>query len=127
MNMTQAQYNKCRAIIHSAAGAAGAGNLVPVPGTGAAADLLAMTAMTASLAGVFGSNVNEQVARGMAIAALKQSLLKQPIKVLGKELAKLVPGLGQMVAPAISITLIEAAGWAIANDLAMQHQRRLSA
>lgn len=122
MNMTTQQRKQCQAIIHSAACAAGAGNLAPVPGTGAAVDALAMTAMVASLATVFGGNINQQVARGMAISALKNGLLKQPIKVLSKELAKLIPGLGQVVAPAISAALIEAAGWVIANDLAQQQR-----
>lgn len=44
-------------------------------------------------------------------------MLKQPIKTLTKELSKIVPFLGQMVAPAISVTMIEAAGWSIAKEL----------
>ncbi len=47
-------------------------------------------------------------------------MLKQPIKVLTKELSKLVPFLGQVVGPAISVGMIEAAGWALANDMAVK-------
>lgn len=118
MSMTDEQNRKCHAIIHSAAVAAGAGNLLPVPGTGVAADMVAMTAMTISLAAMFGGNLSEEAARGLALAAIKNTMLKQPIKMLGKELAKLLPILGQIVAPAISVTLLEAAGWSIAEDLA---------
>jgi len=53
----------------------------------------------------------------MAIAAIKDIILKQPIKVLTKELSKLVPLLGQVLAPAISLGILEAAGWALARDM----------
>lgn len=125
MTMTEEQNTRCHAIIHTAAVAAGAGNLIPVPGTGVAADMLAMTAMTVSLASVFGGNLSEEAARGLAIAAIKHSMLKQPIKTLAKELSKLIPGLGQIVAPTISVTLIEAAGWSIAEELAQKQKRYL--
>ncbi|WP_349618221.1 hypothetical protein, partial [Azotobacter salinestris] len=118
MSMTEEQNTKCHAIIHSAAVAAGAGNLIPVPGTGVAADMVAMTAMTISLASVLDGNLSEEAARGLAIAAIKNTMLKQPIKTLAKELSKLIPLLGQLVAPAISVILIEAAGWSIAEELA---------
>jgi uncharacterized protein (DUF697 family) len=115
--MTEEQKNTCHAIIHSHAVACGGGNLVPVPGVGIAADIVTMTTMTMALAGVFGSNIPKQVANGIAIAALKRTLLKQPIKTLTKELSKFIPFLGQIVGPAISITMIESAGWAIAHEL----------
>lgn len=44
-------------------------------------------------------------------------MLKKPIKTMAKELSKLIPGLGQIVAPSISVAMIEAAGWAIAKQL----------
>lgn len=115
--MDESTKTKCHAIIHSAAIGCGAGNCIPIPGTGLAADLVAMTAMTMSLASLLGGSITEEVAKGLAIAALKKQVLKQPIKTLGKELSKLVPGLGQVVGPAVSITMIEAAGWSIANEL----------
>lgn len=117
MSMTPEQLNKSHAIIHSAAAAAGAGNLLPIPGTGVAADMVAMTAMSIGLAAVFGGNLSEEAARGLAFAAIKNTMLKQPVKTLTKELSKLVPFLGQLVAPTLSVTLIEAAGWSIAEEL----------
>ena len=117
-NMTDEQESKCHKIIHTAAAAAGAGNVVPIPGTGVAADIVAMSMMAMSLAAVFGGDLTSEVAKGMAITALKRTMLKQPIRVLTKELSKFVPFLGQFVAPAVSIGIIEAAGWALANDLA---------
>ncbi|MDM9652060.1 hypothetical protein QU755_11305 [Pseudomonas wenzhouensis] len=126
MSMSPQQQSKCQAIIHSAAATAGAGNLIPVPGAGVAVDMVVMTAMSAGLASVFGGNINEQVARGMAVAALKNTMLKQPVKTLTKELSKLVPYLGLVVAPTLSAALVEAAGWTIAQDLA-QRQPQLNA
>jgi uncharacterized protein (DUF697 family) len=118
--MTPEQESKCHKIIHTSAAGAGAGNLIPVPGTGIAADVIAMTMMSMSLASVFGGSLTEEVAKGMAVTALKNTMLKQPIKVLTKELSKLVPFLGQVIGPAISVGMIEAAGWALANDMAVK-------
>ena len=115
--MTDDQAGKCHAIIHTAAIAAGAGNIVPIPGLGIAADVVAMTAMATTLASVFGGSIAEEVAKGMAVTALKDTILKQPIKAITKELSKLVPFLGQLVAPTISVGMIEGAGWALANDM----------
>jgi len=50
-------------------------------------------------------------------------MLKQPIRVIAKELSKLIPGLGQIVAPTISVIMVEAAGWAIAKDLERQFSK----
>ncbi|WP_427193624.1 hypothetical protein KP615_09370 [Treponema denticola] len=115
--MTEDQKAKCHAIIHTHAVAAAAGNAVPVPGLGLAVDTVTMTTMTMALSGVFGGSIPENVAKGIAITALKRTMLKQPIKTATKELSKLIPGLGQIVAPGISVAMLEAAGWAIAKDL----------
>ena len=115
--MTSEQEGKCHAIIHTAAAAAGGGNLIPLPGIGIAADIVAMTAMAASLATVFGGRIPDEVAKGLAVTALKDTVLKQPLKVITKELSKIIPILGQIVAPAVSIAIIEAAGWTLANEM----------
>ena len=115
--MTSEQENKCHAIIHSAAIAAGAGNVIPVPGSGFAVDTITLTLMTAGLAGIFGGSITEEGAKGLAISTFKKVALQQPIRYIAKELSKLIPGLGQIVAPAASIAIIEAAGWAIASEL----------
>ena len=109
---------KCRFIIHSHAVAAAAGNAVPVPGMGFAADTVTMTTMAMSLAATFGEDIPKSVAKGLAVTAMKRQVLKQPLKMLAKELSKLVPGLGQVVAPTMSVAMLEAAGWAMANEMA---------
>ncbi len=115
--MTNNQRNKCHAIIHSAAVADAAGNAVPVPGLGIAVDTVALTTMAMSLAGVFGGNIKEEAAKGLAIAALKRTALQQPIKTVVKEASKFVPWFGSVVAAGLSASFIEAAGWALVNDL----------
>ena len=115
--MTEDQETKCHAIIHAHAIAAGAGNAVPVPGLGIAADMVTMTSMCISLCAVFGGNITEEAAKTLAIAAMKNTMLKQPIKTATKELSKFIPFLGSIVAPSISVVMIEAAGWTLAKEL----------
>ena len=115
--MTDSQEKKCHAIIHSHAVACGAGNMVPVPGLGISADIVAMGSMCMCLAAVFGGSITEEVAKGMAIAALKRTLLRHPVKVAAKELVKFIPIVAQIVAPTLSVIMIEAAGWCMAKEL----------
>lgn len=115
--VTEDQKAKCHGIIHAHAVAAAAGNAFPVPGLGVAVDVVTMTTMTMSLCAVLGGNISQEAAKTLAIAALKNTMLKQPIRTLTRELSKLVPGLGQAVAPSIAVVMIEAAGWVLATEL----------
>jgi uncharacterized protein (DUF697 family) len=120
--MTDSQKKKCHAIIHSHALICGAGNLSPVPGTGLFFDFTTMTTMVMALATVFkgavgARDIPKKVAEGMAIVALKQTILQQPLKTGVKEVAKVIPIWGQGLSAAISIAMIESAGWIIAYDL----------
>jgi uncharacterized protein (DUF697 family) len=115
--MTEDQLTKCHAIIHTHAAAAGAGNALPAPGAGTAADLVAMTSMAVSLCAVFGGKVQEEAAKGIAYATFKNTVLRQPLKTISKELSKLLPFLGQVIGPAMSFAMLEAAGWSIAREL----------
>ncbi|MFN4065052.1 hypothetical protein [Parazoarcus communis] len=115
--MTEDQLKKCRNIIHSHAAAAAAGNAVPVPGLGFATDMVTMSSMAMSLCGVFGGSITQEAAKAMAIASMKNSMLQQPVKTVAKELSKFVPGLGLLVAPGLSVVMLEAAGWILAREL----------
>jgi uncharacterized protein (DUF697 family) len=115
--MREEQETKCHAIIHSHAIAAAAGNAVPVPGLGIAADMVTMTSMAMSLCAVFGGSIPEEAAKALAIAAVKNTMLKQPIKTLTKELVKIIPFLGSVVAPSISVIMLESAGWTLTKEL----------
>ena len=115
--MTQDQERRCRYIIHSHAILSSAGNALPLPGVGVAVDTITMTTMAMSLASVFGGDLKKSVARNMSINAIRRTVLKQPVKYLTKELSKLCPGLGQVVAPTVSGVMLETAGWSLAKDL----------
>ena len=121
--MTEEQKSKCHAIIHSHAVAAGAGNAVPVPGLGVAADIATMTTMAMALSSVFGSSIPENVAKNLAIVALKREVLKQPLKSIAKELGKLIPIAGSAFAVAVSAGMLEAAGWNMAEELDRESRR----
>lgn len=115
--MTEQQRKKCRAIIHAHAMAAAIGNLIPIPGLGIASDLFFMRLMTTKLCEIFENDSTEMHTKIQSIITFKSIMLKQPIKITTKELSKLIPGLGQIVAPSISLIMIEGTGWAFAKDL----------
>lgn len=118
MSMTSSEREKCQLIIHSHSVAAAAGNAVPVLGLGVAVDTITMTTMAMALAAVFGGSITKSVARNMAINAIKKTMLKNPIKIVTKELSKIIPFGGQVVASSISVTMLESAGWTLAEELA---------
>ena len=126
MPMTESEKSKCQKIIHGHAAAAAAGNLVPIPVLGLAADTVTMTTMAMALAAVFGGSITESVAKNMAINAVVATMKKQPVKVIAKEISKVVPIVGQLVAPSISVAMLESAGWLLANDLAEEKSKRLA-
>jgi uncharacterized protein (DUF697 family) len=114
--MTNEENSKCHIIIHAAAAAAGAGNIVPVPGLGVAADMVTMTTMAISLAAVFGKELTHAAARGAAYTALKTVIFAQPVRYASKELAKFIPWFGSVFSATISVSLVEASGWQLAQE-----------
>ena len=125
--MTNEEKNKCHMIIHAASAAAGAGNLVPMPGLGIAADMVSMTTMAISLASVFGKELTQAAARGMAYASLKKVVFAQPVRYATKELAKFIPWIGSAIAAGLSVTLTEAAGWQLAQEFDLERYGRAAA
>ena len=124
MPMTDDDKSKCQKIIHGHAVAAAAGNLIPVPGVGLATDTVTMTTMAMALAAVFGGSITESVAKNMAINAIVATVKQQPVKVIAKEISKFVPIVGQLVAPSVSVAMLESAGWLLANQLAAERDTK---
>ena len=116
--MNSQQKSECHVIIHTAAAASASSALIPVPFTGFAVDAAVMVAMVMNLARVFhlDSTVNEDLAKGLAIAALKKQLLKHPVKYLTREFSKTLPMAGTAISGGLSLMLTEAAGWKIAEQ-----------
>ena len=116
--MNSQQKSECHVIIHTAAAASASSTLIPVPLTGFAVDAVVMVAMVMNLARVFhlDSTVDEDLAKGLAIAALKKQLLKHPVKYLTREFSKTLPMAGTAISGGLSLALTEAAGWKIAEQ-----------
>ena len=127
MPMTDDEKSKCQKIIHGHAAAAAAGNLVPIPAVGLATDTVTMTTMAMALAAVFGGSISESVAKNLAINAIIATIKKQPIRIIAKEISKVVPIVGQLVAPSISVAMLESAGWLLADELIAERDKKLSA
>ena len=125
MPITDSERSKCKKIIHGHAAAAAAGNLVPVPMVGLATDTVTMTTMAMALAAVFGGSITEAVAKNMAINAIVATIKKQPVKVIAKEISKVVPIVGQLVAPSISVAMLEAAGWLLVDEFVSERDKAL--
>ena len=125
--MTDEEKSRCHMIVHAAAAAAGAGNIVPVPGLGVAADMVTMTTMAVSLAEVFGKELTSAAARGAAYAALKKVILSQPVKYATKELAKFIPWIGAAIAASFAVALTAAAGWQLAQEFDLERHGRSAA
>ncbi len=115
--MTREQEKKCHAIIHSHAAVAAGANAIPIPGAGFAVDMAAMTSMGMLLAGVFGMDIKRKAVKAMALGALKRQLIKHPVKAAAREFCKFIPGIGQWLAPTLSVALTEAAGWAMVWEM----------
>ena len=115
MAMTESEKSKCKAIIHGHAAAVAAGNAATfIPGLGAAVDKAALVTMTLALASVFNVSITQTAAMSTAVAALKKYVGKQVLK----EILKIVPGAGTAASAALTISIIESAGWSIANEFA---------
>ncbi len=116
--MNSQQKSECHVIIHTAAAVSASSTLIPVPLTGFAVDAVVMVAMVMNLARVFhlDSTVDEDLAKGLAIAALKKQLLKHPVKYLTREFSKTLPMAGTAISGGLSLALTEAAGWKIAEQ-----------
>lgn len=123
MPMTDEEKSKCRKIIHGHAAAAAAGNLVPIPMVGLATDTVTMTTMAMALAAVFGGSITESVAKNMAVNAIVATIKKQPVRIIAKEISKVVPIVGQLVAPSVSVAMLEAAGWLLASELSAERDK----
>ena len=118
--MTESQKTKCQYIIHSAATAAGAIGISPIPGS----DIVPITAVQASmligLAKVFGISLTEAAAQQTAKAFVVGNLGK----MIASSLSKLTPGLGSAVCATVAVALTEALGWETAEEFARQAKQK---
>ncbi len=115
--MTDKQKEQCGRIIDKTAMAAGCCNLVPIPAVGAVADYGMFTAMTLSLAKVFGQSLTEATARGIALAAIKRLAARFAVGCVVREFGRLAPLVGPLVSGSLSFVMARTIGWWIAGEL----------
>ncbi len=116
MAMTKAEKHQCEDIIHGHAWAVIGGSLIP--GVGTPINVAALTTMTMALANVFNVSMSETLAATTAVNALKEFAGKMVVS----EFVKIFPGLGSIASAALTVTMIESAGWQIAENFANQRR-----
>ena len=114
MAMTKDERSKCEDIIHGHAWAVIGGSLIP--GVGTPINVAALTTMTMALANVFNVSMTETLATTTAINGLKEFASRMVVS----EFVKVFPGIGNVAAAALTVTMIESAGWQIAENFAAQ-------
>lgn len=114
--MTKDQRKKCHAIIHLAAGSAGAvgAGLAQLPGSDNAVIIPIQVTMTISLGAVFGRKIDESVAK----ATLATTTATVAGRAISQFLVGWIPVLGNAFNAATAAAITEAIGWALANDFA---------
>ena len=114
--MNTYQKDKCDVIIHgaSATGAAAAATMAQIPGSYNVPLVAIEVGMVIALGAVFGIHLTESAAKGI-IAGAAGTLVGRGITQF---LVGWVPVLGNAVNAATAAGVIEALGWAVANDFA---------
>lgn len=120
--MTDSQKTKCQYIIHSAATAAGAIGLSPIPGSDIGPITAIQAGMLIGLAKVFGISLTEAAAQQAAKAFIVGNLGK----MIASSLTKIIPILGSAVCATVAVALTEALGWETAEEFANQAKHKSS-
>lgn len=117
-NMTDSEYAKCHAIIHSAALAAGGvgAGLAQIPLSDNLVIMPIQIGMVGSLGSVFDKSLGE--------AAITSLISAAAATVVGRNLAGAlvgwIPGIGNVIQASTAFTLTETIGWIIANNFAIE-------
>ena len=120
--MTENQRSKCQYIIHSAATAAGAIGLSPIPGSDIGPIMAVQAGMILGLAKVFGITLTDAAAAQVA----KTFVVGNLGKMIASELTKLLPFIGSAVCGTVAVALTEALGWETAREFAAKVQQKTS-
>lgn len=113
--MTNKQFRECNIAIHTAAVAAGAGGVMPIPVMDSIPISAAQITMVIALGKIFDQKITESAAKGIIGAAAST--------LIGRSLVKLIPIAGWIASAAVAAGVTEAIGWSIAVDFAKMSQR----
>jgi len=121
--MTAEEKSKCHQIIHSAAvGAAGVGaGMAQMPGADIPIIVGIEITMTIALGGVFGVSLTESAAKSIVLSTAGTIAGRG----ISQGLIGWIPGLGNVINASTAFGVVEALGWAIANDFANKENRYL--
>ena len=121
--MTQEQKEQCQVIIHTAATAAGAIGLSPIPGSDIAPLIATQTTMIIALGRVF----NIKIDKSYAVSLAKTAIMGQVGKLVASQLLKFIPGLGSVANAGVAFSLTEMLGWDVAEDFCEMASTKLCA
>lgn len=113
--MTNKQFRECNIAIHTAAVAAGAGGVMPIPVMDSIPISAAQITMVVALGKIFEQKITESAAKGIIGTAAST--------LIGRSLVKLIPIAGWIASAAVAAGVTEAIGWSIAVDFAKMSQR----
>lgn len=119
--MEKEKKKKCRKIIHSAAvGAAGVGGgMAQLPGMDVPVIVGIEVTMTIALGAVFGISLTESAAKSIVLATAGTIAGRG----ITQGLIGWMPGIGNLINASTAFAIVEALGWAIANDFANKENR----
>ena len=119
--MTSEQKSNCNRIIHAAAVSAAAvgGGMAQLPGADVPVIIGIEISMTISLGAVFGISLNESSAKSIVVATIGTIAGRG----ISQALVGWIPGLGNLVNAGTAFGVVEALGWAIANDFSNKDNR----
>ncbi|MBK1986788.1 hypothetical protein A0J48_004390 [Sphaerospermopsis aphanizomenoides BCCUSP55] len=119
--MNEHQKTKCHQIIHGAAlsGAGLAAGMAQVPGADVPLLMGIEITMTISLGSVFGISLTESAAKSIVLAQIATIAGRG----VSQALVGWIPLFGNAINAGTAAGVIEAMGWAIANDFANQSNR----
>ena len=120
--MTNSQYDKCSAIIHTAsvaAGGVGAG-LAQLPCSDNALITPIQLTMTISLGQVFNLDIDESAAKA-TVASMAGATIGRAISQC---FVGWIPGIGNAINASTAAAVTEALGWLIAEDFGKREQRQ---
>ena len=104
--------NKCHAIIHPAALAAGAAGAIPIP----VADAIPITAIQAGMIIGIGKLFGHTLGEGAAAAIIGAGGAVVVGKNIFRSAIKLIPGVGWGIAATTAFIMTESLGWLVADD-----------
>ena len=121
--MTAEEKSRCHRIIHTAAvSAAGVGaGMAMMPGADVPIIIGIEVTMTIALGGVFGVSLTESAAKSIVLSTAGTIAGRG----ISQGLVGWIPGLGNVINASTAFGVVEALGWAIANDFANKENRYL--